>query len=417
MAFNSETRCNLDRFWQTIAASAEIGKGRPGGLSRLALSDDDGKMRDLFVSWCKDDGLAVEVDELGSIFARRAGAEDHLPPVLVGSHLDTQINGGRFDGIAGVMAGLEVVRRLNDVGHTTRRPIVIVNWTNEEGARFSPPMVASGAFVGRYSVDWVHSLVADDGARFCDALDRIGYRGQKACKAGEIDAYIELHIEQGPILDRDGRQVGIVTGSYPSHGMRASFSGRTAHTGPTPMDLRQNALAAGARWLTAVDDIGWDFAVHDGKATAARLTAWPNKAGILSDTAEAVCDVRHPDPATSRVMAEKMRRALFESAARCGCKATVEDEWVWGGDIFDAALINTLRQEAIRMGYNWRDIESQAGHDAYQLATHCPTAMIFAPCRNGITHNNEESCSPEDFRAGIDILLHAVVARADRPAP
>ena len=415
MSILPSTRANLERFWSTIEASAQIGVGRPGGLARLTLSDDDRTMRDVFVEWCRAANLNVEVDELGNIFARRDGQDNALPPILVGSHLDTQINGGRFDGIAGVLAGLELVRTLDDAGHTTKRPIVVVNWTNEEGARFSPPMVASGCYVGKHSPEWVYQLVGDDGALFGAELERIGYKGARPCTAGPIDAYYELHIEQGPILDVEGRDVGIVTGSYTSHGMRATFSGRTAHTGPTPMDLRQNALAAGARWLTAVDDIGWDFAVHDGKATAARLTAWPNKAGILSDSAEAVCDVRHPDPATTKVMAEKMRRALFESAARAGCTAHIEDEWHFGGDIFDATLVDGLRSQAERMGYNWRDIDSQAGHDAYNLASHCPTAMIFTPCRDGITHNNEESCEPRDFEAGLNILLHAVVARADRP--
>lgn len=417
MPLAPDARADVDRFWATIDASAEIGKGRPGGLSRLTLSDDDRRMRDLFCDWCRDAGLTIAVDAAGNIFARRAGTDDSLPPILIGSHLDTQINGGRFDGIAGVLAGLEIVRSLNDLGHTTRRPIVIVNWTNEEGARFSPPMAASGCFVGTYDIDWLHGLTGDDGAVFGDELARIGYRGSLPCKAGAIDAYFELHIEQGPILDSENRDVGIVTAGYPVRGMRASFSGQTAHTGPTPMDLRRNALAAGARWLTAVDDIGWDFAVHDGKATAARLTAWPNKPGILSDFAEAICDVRHPDPVTTRVMAEKMRRAVFESAARCGCEAVIEDEWDWGGDIFDAGLIDALREQAIRMDYNWRDIESQAGHDAYFLATHCPTAMIFAPCRNGITHNNAESCEPADFVSGLNILLHAAVLRADRTDP
>ena len=414
MTLNIDTRANLERFVSTINASAEIGKGRPGGLSRLALSDEDKAMRDLFVRWCEEAGLTVEIDTCGNIFGRRDGTDNSLPPILIGSHLDTQINGGRFDGIIGVLAGLELARTLNDVGHTTRRPIIVVNWTNEEGARFSPPMVASGCFVGKYSVDWVHDLIGDDGARFGDELERIGYKGTKPCEAGDIDAYFELHIEQGPILDAEKREVGVVTRGYPVRGMRASFTGRTAHTGPTPMDLRRNALAAGARWLTAVDDIGWDFAVHDGKATAAQLSAWPNKPGILSDTAEAICDVRHPDPITTKVMTEKMRRALFESAARTGCEVTIEDEWEWGGDIFDAELVTGVREQAIRMEYNWRDIESQAGHDAYFLATHCPTAMIFAPCENGITHNNEENCRPEDLVAGLNVLLHAVVARADR---
>ena len=196
--------------------------------------------------------------------------------------------------------------------------------------------------------------------------------------------------------------------------MRVRFDGQTAHTGPTPMDLRHNALIAGARFLTAVDDIGWDYSVFDGKATGARLTAWPNKAGILSEWAECVADVRHPDPTTARVMAEKMRRAAAEAAARAGCSLKVEDEWFWGGDIFDAALIDDLRAEATRQGHNWRDIASQAGHDAYHMAMHCPTAMIFTPCEGGITHNNAENCTPDSFRAGINTLLHSAVRRADR---
>ncbi|PWV99910.1 N-carbamoyl-L-amino-acid hydrolase [Hoeflea marina] len=414
MTFSPDLRADIDRFWSTIERSAEVGKGRPGGLSRLTLSDDDRTMRDIFVGWCRDAGLQVDIDELGNIFGRRNGTQNDLPPVMIGSHLDTQINGGRFDGIAGVLAGLEVVRVLNDAGHATRRPIVIVDWTNEEGARFSPPMVASGCYVGKYAPAWVKDLVGDDGARFGDELERIGYNGRTNCQAGEIDAYYELHIEQGPILDSERQQVGIVTAGYPSHGMRVQFNGKTAHTGPTPMDLRHNALVAGARWLTAVDDIGWDFAVGDGKATGARLAAWPNKPGILSDSAQAICDVRHPDPATARVMAEKMRRALFESAAKAGCEAVIEDEWFWGGDIFDEEMVAGTREEARRMGFKWRDIQSQAGHDAYFLATHCPTAMIFTPCKGGITHNNEESCEPDDFLAGVNVLLHAVVARADR---
>ncbi|MER9677485.1 Zn-dependent hydrolase [Mesorhizobium sp. M0208] len=414
MTICSEARVSLDRFWSTIEASAKIGKGRPGGLSRLTLTDSDREMRDLFCGWCREAGLSVDIDELGSIFARRNGTNNELPPILIGSHLDTQINGGRFDGIAGVLAGLELVRALNDLGHVTKRPIIVVDWTNEEGARFSPPMVASGCFVGQYERDWVYDLIADDGQRFGDVLERIGYKGDKPCQAGEIDAYFELHIEQGPILDAERREVGIVTGAYPSHGIRVRFEGETAHTGPTPMDLRHNALIAGARFLTAVDDIGWEFAIHDGKATGSRLAAWPNKPGILSDTAQCVADVRHPDPITARVMAEKMRRAAKASAAMAGCIAVVEDEWSWGGDIFDEELINSIRAEAVRQSYSWRDIRSQAGHDAYHMATHCPSAMIFTPCKGGITHNNNESCEPADFRAGLNMLLHAVVQRADR---
>jgi N-carbamoyl-L-amino-acid hydrolase len=413
MSFTPDTRIDLERFWSTIERSAEIGKGREGGLARLALTDSDREVRDQFVAWCKAAGLTVEIDAMGSIYGRRSGLDDTLAPIMIGSHLDTQINGGRFDGIGGVLAGLEVIRTLNDLGHVTKRPIVVVNWTNEEGARFSPPMVASGVFVGQYELGWAHDLIADDGARFGDELERIGYKGERAC-SGDVDAYFELHIEQGPILDAERRQVGVVTAGYPSYGMRVRFDGETAHTGPTPMDLRHNALIAGARFLTAVDDIGWDFAVHDGKATGSRLAAWPNKPGILSETAQCVADVRHPDPITARVMAEKMRRAAHEAGAKAGCSVTVEDEWAWGGDIFDAQLVEATRAEAVRQGWNWRDIQAQAGHDAYHMAMKFPTAMIFTPCKGGITHNNKEDCSPDDFLAGLNMLLHVVVQRADR---
>lgn len=416
MSFTPESRVDLERFWTTIERSGEIGTSRGNGLARLTLSDADREMRGQFVDWCKAAGLSVEIDEMGVIYGRREGLDPSLPPVMIGSHLDTQINGGRFDGIAGVLSGLEVIRTLNDLGHVTRRPIVVVDWTNEEGARFSPPMVASGVFVGRYETEWAHDLISDDGARFGDELERIGYRGAKPCRAepGEVDAYFELHIEQGPILDAEKRQVGVVTGGYPSYGMRVRFDGETAHTGPTPMDLRHNALIAGARFLTAVDDIGWDFAVMDGKATGSRLSAWPNKPGILSETAQCVADVRHPDPITAKVMAEKMRRAAHEAGARAGCKVCIEDEWAWGGDIFDHGMVDSVRAQARRQGWNWRDIEAQAGHDAYHMAMRFPTAMIFTPCQGGITHNNNENCDIEDFRAGLNMLLHVVVERADR---
>lgn len=414
MSLAPDMTLSIDRFWTTIEDSARIGTGRPGGLSRLALGDADRQMRDLFVQWCRQSGLEVSIDEVGNIFARREGLEPGLPPILIGSHLDTQINGGRFDGIAGVLAGLELCRILQDAGHITRRPIEIVNWTNEEGTRFSPPMTASGCFVGAYSPDWVRARPSDDGPSFGEELERIGYRGTTPCGPRDIDAYFELHIEQGPILDAEKMQVGVVTHGFPSHGMLARFSGETAHTGPWPMDRRRNALAAGARWLTAVDDLGMDYAGSGGKATAARLAAWPNKPGILSDTADAVCDVRHENPETAKVMAERMRRSLYEAAARNGCEVEILDEWLWGGDIFAGELVSSVRRQAERLGYRWRDIASQAGHDAYFLARHCPTAMIFTPCLNGITHNNAEHCEKDDFAPGLNVLLHAVVERADR---
>jgi len=414
MTLPASSRVNLERFWQTIERSAEIGKGREGGLSRLALSDADKEIRDIFVAWCREDGLTVSVDQVGNIFGRREGQDNSLPPVLVGSHLDTQANGGRFDGIVGVLGALETIRTLNDLGHVTRRPIEIVNWTNEEGARFSPPMLASGCFAGTYPLDWTHTRPSDDGATFGAELRRIGYLGAAPVGGRELDAYFELHIEQGPVLDAEKVQVGVVTHAYTSYGFLAEFKGETAHAGPCAMELRRNALIAAARLLVTVDDLGWDYAATGGKSTGARLAAWPNKAGIISDWAQAICDVRHDDPRAAAVMAERVRRAVGEAAARAGCTAEILDSWNWGGAIFDPEMVSDIRRQAAALGYTHRDLPSQAGHDAYFLARICPTAMIFTPCRNGITHNNNELATREDVEPGLNVLLHSVVARADR---
>jgi beta-ureidopropionase / N-carbamoyl-L-amino-acid hydrolase len=414
MTLAISTRVNAERFWSTIEQSAGIGKGREGGLSRLALTDADKEMRDLFVSWCRDAGLSVSIDQAGSIFGRRAGQDNYLPPIVLGSHLDTQVNGGRFDGIVGVLGALEVVRTLNDLGHVTCRPIEIVNWTNEEGSRFSPPMVASGCFAGAYDLDWVHARPADDGPTFGDELKRIDYLGVAPVGGRPLDSYFELHVEQGPILDAEKVQVGVVTHGYPSFGALVEYRGETAHTGPWPMEKRRNALLAAARLLVAVDDIGWDFAGSGGKATAARLVAWPNKPGILSDWAQAVCDVRHNDEEAAEVMAERLRRAVHEAAAKTGCQAEILDTWSWGGRIFDESLIKLVRQTAGHLGYSHRDLPSQAGHDAYFMARICPTTMIFTPCRDGITHNNRELATQDETVPGVNVLLHSVVTRADR---
>lgn len=414
MLQSSNFRANLDRFLVTMEASAQIGIGRENGLRRLALSESDRDMRDLFVKWCKESHLTVSIDGIGNIFARREGSEN-LPPVLIGSHLDTQENGGRFDGIVGVLAGLEVLRRLDDLNITTRRPIEVVDWTNEEGARFSPPMVASGCFVGDHDLEWALNIRDDEGTTIRDALSTIGYRGTTPVGNREIDAYFELHIEQGDELDSNDREVGVVTHGYKSHGVLVEYKGETAHTGPWPMERRRNALAAGARLLTAVDDIGWEYAATQGKATAARLVASPNKPGILSDWAEAVCDVRHNDPAIADEMRMKMMNAINDAAKRTSCHAKVLNTWSWGGDIFDKEMVATVREAVRNLGYKSWDLPSQAGHDAYFLARHFPTAMIFTPCKDGITHNNNELATTAMMEPGLNVLLHAVLARADRP--
>jgi N-carbamoyl-L-amino-acid hydrolase len=403
-----------ERFWSTIERSGRIGPGKAGGLRRLALTDADKEMRDLFITWCTEAGCTVTVDRLGSIFARRPGREDHLPPVLIGSHLDTQVAGGKYDGIVGVLAGLEVVRTLNDHRIDTRRPLEVVCWTNEEGARFPPPMVASGAFAGVYDVDWVLGLRDDDGLAFGAELERIGYSGKAPVGGRALDAYFELHIEQGPLLDRETIPVGVVVGGYAARGMHVDIHGETAHAGPTPMDRRRNALIGAAMLAVAVNDIGWRYHPTEGKATVPRLVAWPNKAGILSEYAQLTCDVRHADPARADAMLAEIHAAMADCARRANVEMRVAATWTFGNERFDPGCIRLIKEAADGLGVRWREILSQAGHDAYYVSKVAPTAMIFTPCRDGISHNEAEHAELGYTAPGVDVLLHAALARANR---
>jgi N-carbamoyl-L-amino-acid hydrolase len=403
-----------DRLWSTLEASAAIGRGPRGGLRRLTLTDDDKAMRDLFAKWARESGFSVTVDQLGNMFVRREGTDASQPPILMGSHLDTQAAGGRFDGILGVLAGLEILRTLNDRGIATKRPIEVVNWTNEEGARFYPPMLSSLVFSGKESVAWADARVDKEWHRLGDELARIGYRGSVPVGGRPLDAYFELHIEQGPKLDAASVPIGIVVGGFPTRGMRIDIVGETAHVGPTPMERRQNALVGAAHVAVAVDDIGWRYAAGDGKTTAARLDLWPNLPGIISERASLFCDMRHPDPAMLERMVAELETALPDCARRGRCRVEIAERWGFGGLTFDADLIVHLREGAAELGHATMDILSEAGHDAYNMAPVCPTAMIFTPCKNGISHNEAEDMTLADALPATNVLLRAVLARANR---
>ena len=407
-------KVNGERLWQTIRRSGEIGPGRTTGLCRLALTDPDREMRDLFVSWCEAAGLTVSVDRVGNIFARRAGSDDGLAPVLIGSHLDTQAAGGKYDGILGVLAGLEVVRTLNERGIETKRPIEIVNWTNEEGARFTPPMVASGAFAGVFDVDWVLALQDDDGAVFGEELQRIGYAGDTPVGGREIDAYYELHIEQGPVLEAEGLNLGVVVGGYQTVGMHIDIHGETAHSGPTPMDKRRNALVGAAMLIVAANEIGWRYHGQEGKSTAPRLTCWPNKPGILPDYAQVTIDFRSPTKETTAQMLADFEAAIPGCAERAQVEIEIAERWTFGSEVFDPDCIDTLKAAAADQDIACREILSQAGHDAYNMAKICPTALLFSPCRDGITHNEAEHIELDYTLPSVNVLLNAVLARANR---
>ena len=402
-----------DRLFATLERSSAIGTGPKGGLARLALSDSDRDMRDQFVAWCSGDGYGVSIDAAGSIFARRPGSDDDLPAVMIGSHLDTQAAGGRFDGVLGVLAGLEILRTLDDHGIATRRPIEVVNWTNEEGARFAPPMAASRVFAGFNSVDWLHRLEDDDGIRFGDELERIGYLGSVPVGGRVPDAYFELHIEQDSLLEERGVTVGVVTGGYASHALNCVFHGECAHTGPTEMKLRRNAMIGAAYFLAAVNDIGWDHAPV-GRTSASRMVIWPNRFGILPERAEVTVDMRHADRAVTNEMIARTREALARAAERGRVEAEVTGEWTFGDEVFDPGLAGLVRGAAAARGVPAMDMLSIAGHDAYYMSRIAPTALVFSPCVGGITHNEAEDIPREATIDAVNVLLDAVIARADR---
>ena len=296
---------NAQRLWATLMRSGEFGPGRAGGLCRLPLTDADKQMRDQFVAWCRDAACDISVDRIGNIFARRGGTDESLAPVMIGSHLDTQVAGGKYDGILGVLAGLEIVRTLNEQQIQTRRAIEVVCWTNEEGARFQPPMMCSGGFTGVHDVAWILQCRDDDGAIFGEELARIGYAGETPVGGRDIDAYFELHIEQGPELEAKGLALGLVTGGYATRGMVIEVHGENAHSGPTPMDKRRNALVGAAMMIVAANEIGW--AQHPpGKSTATRILVWPNKPGILPDYTQVTLDFRHPEKQVTERMVSEM---------------------------------------------------------------------------------------------------------------
>ncbi|MDX1433046.1 MAG: Zn-dependent hydrolase [Gammaproteobacteria bacterium] len=403
------------RLWSTLERSGEIGPGRAGGLCRLPLTDADRDMRDQFVAWCREAGCAVTVDRLGNIFARRAGEDDSLAPVLVGSHLDSQVAGGRYDGILGVLAGLELVRTLNDAGIATRRPIEVVCWTNEEGARFQPPMMCSGAFAGVHSVESILECRDDDGFVFGEELARIGYAGDAPVGGRDIDAYFELHIEQGPELEREGIALGIVTGGYFTRGMVIDIHGENAHAGPTQMDKRRNALVGAAMMIVTANEIGWER--HPlGKSTSTRIKVWPNKPGILPDWAQVTVDFRHPDRDTTLAMEAAMRAAIPVNCARANVDAEITQTWEFGNEVFDASCIELVRATAAELRVSHKEMLSQAGHDAYHMTRVAPTALLFSPCKDGISHNEAEHIEREYTLPAVNVLLHSVLARANRPA-
>ncbi|MEM7404170.1 MAG: Zn-dependent hydrolase [Pseudomonadota bacterium] len=403
-------RINQERLWASIMAMAEIGATSKGGSCRLALTDEDKAARELFASWCEEAGCEIAVDEIGNMFARRPGADTHAPAVATGSHLDTQPTGGKFDGVFGVLAGLEVVRTLNDHGIKTQTPIEIVNWTNEEGSRFAPAMLASGVHAGLFDLDFAMSRADVDGVTFGEALRAIGYDGDEPVGKRQFKALFEAHIEQGPVLEHYEETIGVVTGGQGQRWYDVSITGRDSHTGTTPMERRKDALIAAAMLVQSVEQIA--LAHPPGVATVGALAVSPNSRNTIPGSVELTIDVRNPDDDALSSMAAAIARLVERVQRDRDVAIACEQIWYSPPTPFDDGCVNAVRNATVALGYPYRDMVSGAGHDAVQVANVTPTAMIFVPCADGLSHNELESAESADLAAGANVLLHAVLDRA-----
>lgn len=406
-------KVNGERLWASLMELARIGATEKGGVCRLAASDLDGAARRLFISWCEAAGCTVSIDRIGNIFARRPGRNPDLPPIVSGSHLDTQPTGGRFDGAYGVMAALEVVRSLNDLGYETEAPIEIVAWTNEEGSRFSPAMVGSGVFAGVFDLEY--GLARPDnatGVSLGAELARIGFAGSEPVGGRPVGAYFEAHIEQGPILEAAGLPIGVVTGAQGQRWYEITVTGQEAHAGPTPMPRRRDALVGAARMIDAVNRIGHAHAPY-ACATVGSLSLSPNSRNTIPGRVFFTVDFRHPDDAVLTAMDGELRAACREAAATQNLEVEVAEFWYFPPTPFDPRLVAAVREAAAAQGYGHQDIVSGAGHDAVYMARVAPTAMVFVPCVGGISHNEIEDAKPEDLTAGCNVLFNAILEAAD----
>lgn len=405
-------RINADRLWDSIMEMARIGPGIAGGNNRQTLTDADKEGRDLFKRWCDEAGLSMGVDRMGTMFMTRPGTDPDALPVYVGSHLDTQPTGGKYDGVLGVLAALEVVRSLDDMGIRTRHPIVVTNWANEEGARFAPAMLASGVFAGIHTLDYAYGRKDLEGKTYGDELARIGWRGDEEVGARRMHAYFEYHIEQGPILEAEGRQIGVVTHGQGLWWLEFTLTGKEAHTGSTPMHMRVNAGLAMARILEMVQAVAMD---HQPGAVGGvgQMKFSPNSRNVLPGTVVFTVDIRSPELEKLNSMRSQMEAKAQAICAELGVGYAMEPVGHFDPVTFDPALVERVRKAAHDLGYSHMNIISGAGHDACWAAKVAPATMIMCPCVDGLSHNEAEEISKEWASAGADVLLHAVLETAE----
>jgi N-carbamoyl-L-amino-acid hydrolase len=405
-------RVNSSRLWDSLEEMALIGPGVAGGCNRQTLTDADGEGRHLFQRWCKAAGMTMGVDTMGNMFATRPGTDPAALPVYMGSHLDTQPTGGKYDGVLGVLGALEVVRSMNDLGIKTKHPVVVTNWTNEEGARFAPAMLASGVFAGIHTEDYAKGRRDLDGKVFGEELKRIGWEGTEKVGARKMHAMLELHIEQGPILEAEGKDIGVVTHGQGLWWLEITLTGKDAHTGSTPMRMRVNAGLGMARITERVHQIAIS---HQPNAVGAvgQVKVFPNSRNVIPGKVVFTVDIRSPEQAKLDAMKGEVMRAAHAVAAELGLGCAIEEVGHFDPVTFDAGLVKIVRQSAEKLGLSHMDIVSGAGHDACWINRVAPTVMIMCPCVDGLSHNEAEKISPEWAAAGTDVLLHAVLDVAE----
>jgi N-carbamoyl-L-amino-acid hydrolase len=408
----SNVRINGQRLWDALMEMAKIGATPKGGCKRLTLTDLDKQARELFTAWCEKEGCPVKVDEMGNMFARRPGADDNLPPVMLGSHLDTQPTGGKYDGVLGVLGALEVIRSLNDLKIKTRHPIEIANWTNEEGSRYAPAMISSGVFAGVYTKEFAYAREDSEKKKLGDELERIGYKGSEPIGGRPIHAFFELHIEQGPILEDESIDVGVVTHGQGQRWYEIKLTGFESHAGSTPMPRRKDALLGAARIVELVNKIGLSKAPL-GVSTVGMLNPYPNSRNVIPGEVFMTCEFRHPIDETLSDMDAQFKAGVEEICERIGLTYDLKQVFYYAPVAFDKGCVEAVRRAAQHLGLSHRDIVSGAGHDACYIARVAPTSMIFTPCVDGISHNESEEISQDWATAGANVLMHAVLEKAE----
>ncbi|HFC04527.1 MAG TPA: Zn-dependent hydrolase [Rhizobiales bacterium] len=412
MALEGNMRINGQRLWDSLMEMAKIGPGVRGGNNRQTLTDEDGQGRKLFQKWCEAAGMTMGVDEMGTMFATRAGTDPDALPVYVGSHLDTQPTGGKYDGVLGVLGGLELIRTLNDLDIKTKHPIVVTNWTNEEGTRFAPAMMASGVFAGKFTQEWAYNQEDANGVKMGDELKRIGWKGDEKVGDRKMHAMFELHIEQGPILEAEGKDVGVVTHGQGLNWLQVTITGRESHTGSTPMPMRKNAGLGMAKITCLVDEIALSHA-PDAVGAVGHCDVYPNSRNIIPGTVVFTIDFRSPDIEVQKDMEARLRKGAKEICDADGLGLEIEFAGGFDPVTFDEGCVTAVRNAAERLGYSHMNIVSGAGHDACWINAVAPTAMIMTPCVDGLSHNEDEEISMEWAAAGTDVLLHAVLETAE----